>query len=283
MKIIPHIQKKKRLLLLLGAVLLGTIIVSQYPTSPAKTTKSVGISGVNYTDLEFSYHVQDPENKDNRGGGEIVNAFAAGGIRCCYELPPVWRPGMKLKIGVTQPNREKLEKNQYEENHEEHIVEVPQYAQGLPGDLWVIRNADETMSVVLSSVQPDHEQWPGKVKGWPVPSLAYQRKIHDMYVREAEHGVRLYESLLAKLKADPSKRAKESWEFSEQIVKENYPDPSKPPSRSFSGEIGKANYDLLRRFKGPDDPAFRAWLKADYEEKLVQEKEKLAQVLRERP
>lgn len=284
MKMISFIQKKKHLLLVLSSVLLGAIMVSQYAKTNEKTrtTKSVNIHGVNYTDLEFSYDVQDPENKDNRGGGEIVNAFAAGGIRCCYELPLSWQPGMKMRIGVTRPKRETPE-NRYEEEHKEHLVEVPQYAQGKPGDLWVVRNADETMSVVLSDVQPDHEQWPGKVQGWPVPSLAYQRKIYDMYVREAEDGVELYEELLAELKADPGKRAKESWEYSEQIVKKNYPDPSKPPSRSYSGEIGKENYDLLKRFKGADDPAYRAWLKADYEEKLANAKERLAYVRKGRP
>lgn len=284
MKMISFIKKKKRLLLALSTVLLGAIMVSQYvkTSDKARTTKTVNIQGVNYTDLEFSYEVQDPENKNNRGGGEIVNAFAAGGIRCCYELPLAWQPGMKLRIGVTRPKRETLE-TRYEEEHEEHLVEVPQYAQGKPGDLWVVRNADETMSVVLSDVQPDHEQWPGKVKGWPVPSLAYQRKIYDMYVREAEQGVRLYERLLADLKANPAKKAREDWAYSEKIVKKNYPNPSKPPSRSFSGEIGKENYDLLKRFKGPDDPAFRAWLKADYEEGLQSAKERLAEVMKGRP
>lgn len=284
MKMISFIQKKKHLLLVLSTVLLGAIMVSQYAktSDKAKTTKTVNIHGVNYTDLEFSYDVQDPENKDNRGGGEIVNAFASGGIRCCYELPLSWQPGMKLRIGVTRPKRETPE-NRYEEEHEEHIVEVPQYAQGKPGDLWVVRNADETMSVVLSDVQPDHEQWPGKVKGWPVPSLAYQRKIYDMYVLEAEQGVRLYEELLTDLKENPDKEAKESWEYKAEIVKKNYPDPSKPPSRSYSGEKGKKNYDLLKRFKGPDDPEFRAWLKADYEDKLQRSKERLAEVRKGRP
>jgi hypothetical protein len=36
------------------------------------------------------------------------------------------------------------------------------------GELWVLRGADGSMSVVSSDFQPDHPNWPGRVKDWPV-------------------------------------------------------------------------------------------------------------------
>lgn len=274
-------DKKRMMFSLCGGLLCMLIIAGCDWAGKKKSTTAVNIHGVNYTDLEFSYYVEDPDDKNNHGGGEIVNAFSAGGILCCYELPPEWRPGIKVSIVVTRPKRVPPG-GRYEEEHEEHVVEVPQYAEARPGALWVIRNSDETMSLVSSEYQPNHEKWPGKVKGWPVPSLEWQRARHDLYIREAEQGVELYEGLLADLKANADKAAVERWEFKKEIVRKDYLGPNTKPN-SYSSKLGKENHDLLQRFSGPTDPGFRAWLKNDGEEGLKREKEKLEKLKKERP
>jgi hypothetical protein len=203
--------------------------------------------------------VEDPANSDNHGGGELIDPYAAGGTTCCYDLPKKWRPGIKIKIDVTRWLPKKAD-GSLPEVHENHVVEVPPYADGKVGELWVLRNADGTIAVVSSDYQPDHEKWPGKVKGWPVPSVAYQRERWDLYIGLAESDVRGDQELIAELEKSPEKRAEESWETLMQYRPKD-----------------------LQSFSGPTDLRFRAKLKHDDEERLKQSQLKLKQLRESRP
>jgi hypothetical protein len=232
-------------------------------TACAKTgTASVSIHGVNYTDQEFSYTVEDPADKNNRGGGELINPFAAGGTMCCYDLPRKWRPGIKVQVNFTRWLAKKAD-GSLPEVRESHVVEVPPYVNGKVGELWVLRNADGTMGVVSSDYQPDHEKWPGKVKGWPVPSLAYQRERWDLYIEHAEGYVQLYKKMLDELEKSPDTRAAVDWDYAAENAAKY-----REGVRSDRNKFAKENRDLLNRFSGPSDPNFRSWLKQDYEQSL---------------
>jgi hypothetical protein len=241
-------------------VLIASLFCIQMLTACAKTgTASVSIHGVNYTDQVFSYRVEDPANSENHGGGELIDRYAAGGTMCCYDLPKKWRPGIKIKVDVTRWLPKKADEN-LTEVHENHVVEVPPYVDGKVGELWVLRNADGTIGVVSSDYQPDHEKWPGKVKGWPVPSLAYQRERWDLYIQLAEDEVKAAKELMIELGKIPDQYALESWEgFMKHRPKD------------------------LDGFTGPSDPKFRNKLKTDNEEWLKSSQLKLKELRESRP
>lgn len=143
---------------------------------------------------------------------------------------------------------------------QKHVVEVPRYVDGKPGELWVLRNADGSVSVVSSDLQPDHARWPGKVKGWPVPSLEYQRERWELFRKHEEGGVRLYISLLKKLKEDPEGQLTESWNY----AKEHYPED-------------------VAVFTGPNDPKYMISLKKEYDEGLKRSQRLLKDVMDAKP
>jgi hypothetical protein len=224
-----------------------------------KPTVDVNIHGVNYKDDAFSYVVADPARPDSAAGGELVDAFAAGGTTCCFTLPRVWKPGIKVQVHTIHW-LEKRADGSLPEVKETHLVEVPHYVDGKPGELWIIRTPESEVNVVSSDFQPDHPQWPGKIKGWPVSSLEYQRQRWEILRDYEEGGVKLFTKMLDQIKREPLLRAKEDWNFSREH------DPS-----------------ALKNFSGPDDPAYLMFLRNDYEKGLERSKERLARVMEAKP
>jgi hypothetical protein len=243
------------------------------------TTASVSIHGVNYTEEVFSYSVEDPADKNNQGGGELIDPYAAGGTMCCYELPKKWRPGIKLQINTTRWLSKTPDGNM-PEVHEKHMVEVPPYVDGKPGELWVIRNADGTADVVSSDYQPDHVKWPGRVKGWPVPSLTYQRERWDLYIELAESDVKSAQELIADLERSPDAEVTKAWKSKAESASRFLNDKG---IRSALAEQAKENRKLLARFTGSSDPKFREFIKQDYEKWLIDTQLKLKQLKESRP
>lgn len=242
-------------LLLVAALLLGTSLLS----ACGKSTVDVSLHGVNYTVDPFTYMVMDPVDPEKISGGEHIDSFSAGGTTCCATLPRKWRPGIKLQIRTTHWLKARPD-GSLPEIKQAHVVEVPKYVDGKPGELWVLRNAGGSVSVVSSDLQPDHAQWPGKVKGWPVPSLEYRRERWELFRKHEADGVASYLSALAELTENPEKHLKKNWEFTE-----------------------KYNPDELGEFSGPSDPKYREFLKKRHEEGLVRSREWLKNIMDEKP
>lgn len=224
-----------------------------------KSTVDVNLHGVNYTNNSFTYVVMDPENPNGGAGGELVDPFGAGGTMCCAKLPRKWQPGTKLQIRTTHYIQQRPAETVVEAK-KLHVVEVPKYINDTPGELWVLLNADGTVSVVSSDLQPDHAQWPGEVKGWPMPSLEYQRERWELYRKHEADGVESYISGLAELKEDPVKTTQEAW----NVKKEHFPSD-------------------IAGFNGPNDPKFRESLQKEYEEGLERSRKLLKNVMDARP
>ncbi|QOL51635.1 DUF3304 domain-containing protein [Massilia litorea] len=241
--------------LLVPACLLGALLLS----ACEKPTVSVNLHGVNYTGETFSYVVMDPVIPDQGSGGELIDPFGAGGTMCCATLPREWRPGIKLTVRTTHWLKARPD-GSLPEIKQSHIVEVPKYVDGKPGELWVLRNADGSVSVVSSDLQPDHAQWPGKIKGWPVPSIEYQRERWELFRKHEADGVKSYLSALEQMKENPDKQAREAWE----VTKQYYPS------------------DLVG-FSGPDDPKYRDSLRKEYEEGLARSRVWLKNIMDEKP
>lgn len=224
-----------------------------------KSALPVSIHGVNYSVEPFSFELKDPIDPKNKGDGELVDSYSAGGTTCCYELPKKWRPGINVLI----QSKHWVGKNADDSLHDidsTHLAEVPPYADGKPGELWVLRAADGSIDIVSSDVQPDHQKWPGKVKGWPVPSLAYQRERWDLYIKQQVDYITMFESLRKEFAASPDKTAQKDWDVS----MEN-------------------NRKSLAGFSGPSDPNFRVRLKKEYEQGLIESHAELRRLQAGRP
>lgn len=245
--------KHKILIGVLGALGMVGLALSQYKGSHA----SVSLHGVNYSDREFSYFIADLENPKKIIGGEHIAPFAAGGTTCCASLPWKWKPGTKIRLTTTHWLKLRPD-GSLPEVTEEHEVEVPEYVEA--GELWVIREGQGTISVVSSNVQPDHPDWPGRIKGWPVPSLAYQRERWEIYREVAQSHVNTFVSLSREFEQNPKDRAKEAWEFDKEY-----------------------NTKEIAGFKGPDDPRYREHLKERYSEGLEGSINDLEKIMKAKP
>ncbi|WP_426107265.1 DUF3304 domain-containing protein [Massilia sp. TSP1-1-2] len=243
-----------------GAVLvLPMLTACAKPERPDDGRVPVGIHGVNYTEQEFGFVLVDPADKENGAGEEAITAFAAGGTVCCFNLPKQWRPGLKAELKATVWIAPTPEKSLSSEK-KSFVLDIPAYEKGKAAELWILRTAVDEYSLVASNFQPDHPQWPGKIKGWPVPSLAYQRILHARFLKEAQSDVDLSESSLSDLKNRPVEHGKEMW--AHRMVSEA---------------------ETLKTYKGPGDPAFLASLREEYQTVLVAAQEKLKRVKTAQP
>lgn len=225
----------------------------------AKPTVSVDVHGVNYSGNEFSYLLVNQSDPDSSSVGERIDPFAAGGTTCCYSLPKQWRPGIKVQIRTTHWLPKDADGN-LPEVKEEHVVEVPPYVDGKAGELWVVREADGSVSVVSSNFQPDHPRWPGKLKGWPVPSLEYRRERWELLRQLEESNLNMFAVLLAELEKSPRERAVRAWENAQQYER-----------------------DSLRDFSGPSDPKYIKYLHERYVEEFEESRARLKELTEMRP
>lgn len=230
--------------------------VEQTALAPTNTV-SVNVHGLNYTAEPFRYVLVDPANPLS-GAAEHISPFSGGGIMCCFTLPKRWRPRIQVTVRSTHwlP---KTDKGELPEVERVFTVEVPAYPDGA-GELWVLRTADGTIELITSNVEPDQPQWPGRIKGWPVPSLAYQRERWELYRKLAEDNVDLYQERLEHLQTYAQVHLQNGWDFEKEH-----------------------NPDALKKFSGASDPAYADYKKRSYIERLRRSEEKLEQILREKP
>ncbi len=116
------------------------------------------------------------------------------------------------------------------------------------------------MNIVSSDFQPDHPKWPGKIKGWPIPSLAYQRDRWDLYIKHQQDFITALEELTATFDATPDTAAQEEWDHA-----------------FVSDRNSLVGYD------GPRDPKYREKLKKDYARGLEQTRAELWRLQKGRP
>lgn len=236
------------------ALLLAPVLVAC-----AKGTVPVSVHGVNYSAQTFSYSVEDPNDKKNTGGGELIEPFGAGGTMCCYELPKKWRPGIKIQVNATHWLPKKAD-GSLPEVAETMVVELPPYADGKAGELWVLRDVTGKTSVISSDYQPDHAKWPGNVKGWPVPSLAYRRERWNLLFSLAESDLVAIRAMRQELDQHPDQHLRKVWDLMKEY----------------------RSKDLIP-FSGPDDPMFHKKMKQESDRNLENTEQQLKQLQDIRP
>lgn len=173
-----HAHPASRLFLpCLATVSLFAILTACASVEP-KTNGASGVSvrALNYSAREVSMiGVIAPGNPKNEGGGDALNPYGAGGAICCFSIPHQWHPDLKVIV----------EYQFYpEEQYRKALVSVPPYPDGKPGDIWLIVHADESAEAVVSNYGPSRPEWPGKIKGYPVPSREYRLKLWERKLRQ---------------------------------------------------------------------------------------------------
>ncbi|SMF12718.1 DUF3304 domain-containing protein [Pseudogulbenkiania subflava] len=210
---------------------------------------SAPLTAVNYTDWPFDWvgvaTVAEPEKAM---AADRATAFGASGQMCCVSLPEKWQPGMELVVQTQDGTHAKSAKEWGQEHIPiiNHRVVVPRYDSSDVGTVWVQLLPGGNVELVVSRFDPTHAQWPGKVKGWPVPTVEYRRNIWDRDMKEKESSVRLYAELLSEIDTLDLGKMKENWDSDQKYSKDN-----------------------IKGFKGYDDPAYRAYKKAYCKENLV--------------
>ena len=247
------------LLALAGMVTLCVSGCGSLVSASAKDRVSVSVHGVNHTGNEFTYVLIDPANPANTAGGELVEPFATGGTMCCFDLPTKWEPGIRMLIKTTNFLATDTDKS-LSEVRNTYSAEVPPYVDGKAGELWVIRTAAGDVELVSSDFQPDHASWPGKVKGWPVPTLEYRRSRWEIYVQSEQMHVTNYKELLARLENIPEEASKVAWEH----------------DMKYRG-------NQVKQFTGPSDPKYSTYLKSRYQAGLAGAIERLRAVEAQKP
>jgi Protein of unknown function (DUF3304) len=226
-------------------------------SSPPKA-EGVAVVGVNYTDFEYSVLVRDPLDATNRGSTGELMPYAGGGQMCCFSLPAQWRPGLQL----TLISRKAIVENGRWVRDDETVqtVTLPPYTAGEPGTLWVMQYPEGKVEAISSTLSPAHPQWPGSVKGGPVPSLAHRTKMWKVHYDQAVGYVKLYEDFLASLQSNPDREAQEAW-----------------------AHAASRRPDELKGFLSPNDPRYRAFLRSRYESSLQESKVRERKLLEEMP
>lgn len=143
--------------------------------------------------------VRDPNDKTNSGGGDALNPYGVGGSICCFGIPAQWRPGYQLIVKY----------NFYPDKAwHEQLVDVPPYPEGIADDIWLIMHDDGKAEAIVSSFGPTRPEWPGRIKGRPVPSKEYAKKVRDEQLANKKGILAVIEKGLA----DGSERSKEQIE-----------------------------------------------------------------------
>ncbi|MFB0827921.1 DUF3304 domain-containing protein [Chromobacterium violaceum] len=203
------------------------------------------MTAVNYSGKGYSWvGIAKPDTPEQAEAADMVKPYGASGIMCCVSLPAKWQPGMKLVVQTKDETKAKTAAEWSKENIplQFRTVEVPRYAEGDVGTVWVLLLPDDKLALVVSRYDPSNANWPGAIKGWPRPSLDYRRLQWQTTMKEREDAVNLYKKLLQKIDVDD---LQEQWSLD-----------------------SKYNANEVIRFKGPDDPNYRAYLKDQYKKSL---------------
>lgn len=224
-------------------------------TGCAKTSgmETVSVTAINYTDQELnSYLFRSLDELGKVAGGEPVRPFEGGGMMCCYKLPAKWKPGIKVQLrydwwqGDDKPRK-----------YETKEFELPPYPDGQAGMLWALFYADGSVQVVSSNYAPGHAKWPGKIKGGPMPTLEYRRKMWQMDYDEAKS----FEQELLGPRDESDSGWEKQWESD---------------SRYGEGAV-------MKSFLGPKDPNYRKHVRRADQDGLLRIQAKLKRLEGTRP
>ena len=145
-------------------------------------------------------------------------------------MPKTWHEDLQVDVIVRYP----LEGESYEERQADRTrreaegrlqetirLDIPRYETPARGTLWVQFLPDNRASVVVSNLTPAHENFPGDVKGWPVPSDEYRQKLINIKIEDAKQRLERSRKSLFLIKTGNKQKLKELWRIYSDIYSEN--------------------------------------------------------------
>lgn len=186
--------------------------------APSKTKPEDGLTGVSIQSLNYSAKeieiigVEQPGNPRNDGGGDALNPYSSGGTICCFAVPSKWHPDLKVIVEY---------KFYGEKEYRRSLVNVPPYPEGKVGSIWLMVHEDESAEAVVSHYGPTRPEWPGKVKGYPVPSREYRLILWVERVRREKAELAAFEMALKRkdLSQEEITTLKKEIEYSHEMIK----------------------------------------------------------------
>lgn len=153
-------------------VVCAATLLASCASAQSQKPKSLGaaVRSINYSGKEVELTVIDPLDKSNGSGGDALNPYSMGGTICCFSIPAEWHHGYQVIVKYSfYPD----------ETWHEQLVDVPPYPQGIAGDIWLAMHEDGRAEAVVSNFGPTRDEWPGRIKGRPVPSAEYANKVRN--------------------------------------------------------------------------------------------------------
>ncbi|WFR78665.1 DUF3304 domain-containing protein [Janthinobacterium rivuli] len=169
---------------------------------------AASIQALNYSSREVDYiAVENPGNTNSGGGGDSIRPYGQGGSICCFTVPEKWHADLKVVV-VYQLSPDPT-------FHRE-TVSVPQYPDGKAGDIWLIVYEDGSVGAVVSLYGPSRPEWPGKIKGYPVPTKEYRDERRKQKLKREKASLLTVErGLLLRGNSLPDEKVKEIQEIIE--------------------------------------------------------------------
>ncbi|MBB5322580.1 DUF3304 domain-containing protein [Marinobacter oulmenensis] len=247
--------------------MVAILVLSGCGPSESGNAVTLNVTGVDYAGKGISaFAVEDPSNPENRGTGMSITPYSAGGIQCCYQVPEKWHEGMTVNVIVRYPlegettdeRSANLAKRQAEGTVKHTIsVNIPEYETPARGTLWVQFLPEKQAKVVVSDLDPPHEDFPGDVKGWPEPSDEYRRKIIDRDLQLVRERLGRNQEALDELSENPIETRKTYW-----------------------GVFKRTRTKDLDQYSGPEDPQFHELLQ-NYLVRYIENDKKEIRILEE--
>ncbi|MED5594405.1 DUF3304 domain-containing protein [Janthinobacterium sp. P210006] len=175
---------------------------------------AASIQALNYSSREVDYiAVENPGNTNSGGGGDSIRPYGQGGSICCFSVPEKWHADLKVVV-VYQLSPDPT-------FHRE-TVSIPPYPDGKGGDIWLIVYEDGSVGAVVSLYGPSRPEWPGKIKGYPVPTKEYRDERRKDKLKREKNTLDFLEKRLQRdfytLSDEKIKEEKEIIEFQKKIV-----------------------------------------------------------------
>ena len=175
---------------------------------------AASIQALNYSSREVDYiAVENPGNTNSGGGGDSIRPYGQGGSICCFSVPEKWHADLKVVV-VYQLSPDPT-------FHRE-TVSVPPYPDGKSGDIWLIVYEDGSVGAVVSLYGPSRPEWPGKIKGYPVPTKEYQDERRKQKLKSEKATLVTLERVLLRdfniLSAEDIKETQEIIEYQKKVI-----------------------------------------------------------------
>ncbi|WP_425253711.1 DUF3304 domain-containing protein [Janthinobacterium sp. NFX145] len=175
---------------------------------------AASIQALNYSSREVDYiAVENPGNTNSGGGGDSIRPYGQGGSICCFSVPEKWHADLKVVV-VYQLSPDPT-------FHRE-TVSVPPYPDGKGDDIWLIVYEDGSVGAVVSHYGPSRPEWPGKIKGYPVPTKEYRDERRRQKLKREKATLLTLERVLLRdiniLSVEDIKETQEIIEFQRKLI-----------------------------------------------------------------